>query len=296
MKPCAARKLCSSFLASEQAHCPEGPLHEFLEGLYARLNRRELVHPDPLEFLYEYPDPLDREVAGLVAAALAYGRVAQILRSVREVLRRIGPSPRDMILCSGEQQLELLLADFRHRFTSGSQLAGLLRGVARTIARHGSLGECFRMRMSQDHSSTLAALCAWVGELDMASGGIASVVLSSPSGGSSCKRLHLYLRWMVRQDEVDPGGWEGVDASRLIVPLDVHMHRVGRTLGFTTRAQADLLAALEITDGFRRICPQAPVRYDFALTRPGIWGQAERFWRERRLADGIPQLQRPDRW
>lgn len=296
MKPCALRKLCGCLSPRRKAPAQDPSLMVFLEELYSRINHRELVHPDPLEFLYDYPDPLEREIAGLVAAALAYGRVSQILKSVREVLLRLGPSPRERILGSHRQELESLLEGFRHRFTSGEALAGLLWGAARVINRYGSLGESFRLRLCKGQTSTLPALCGWMGELDAASDGSATLVLSSPWAGSCSKRIHLYLRWMVRRDKVDPGGWQGVDTSLLLVPLDVHMHRVGRTLGFTERRQPDLAAVLEITDGFRQICPEDPVRYDFVLTRPGIWGQAERFWTERRLMDGVPELERPDRW
>ncbi len=296
MKPCLARKLCSRHSEPGGAFIKDESLRVFLEELYCRINRRQFVHPDPLEFLYDYANPLDREVAGLVAASLAYGRVAQILRNVSHVLQLLGPSPRQLILDSKERDLKLLLSGFKHRFTSGEKLAGFLWGVGRIIEQEGSLGECFSMRISHGHSSTIPALCGWMAQLDWASRGLASQVLSSPWAGSCCKRLHLYLRWMVRQDEVDPGGWQGVDPSQLIVPLDVHMHRVGMILGFTTRRQPDLGAALEITDGFRRVCPEDPVKYDFALTRPGIWGQAESFWRERRFMDGISGLQRPHRW
>ena len=84
------------------------------------------------------------------------------------------------------------------------------------------------------------------------------------------KRLNLFLRWMVRRDDVDPGGWDSVSRGRLVVPLDTHLFRIARTLGFTDRKSADLAAALEITDRFREIAPDDPVRYDFALTRLGI--------------------------
>jgi uncharacterized protein (TIGR02757 family) len=88
--------------------------------------------------------------------------------------------------------------------------------------------------------------------------------------GSACKRLNLYLRWMIRKDAVDPGGWDGISPSMLIVPLDVHMHRISRLIGFTERSQADMKAALEITSCFRKLYPDDPVRYDFTLTRFGI--------------------------
>jgi uncharacterized protein (TIGR02757 family) len=88
--------------------------------------------------------------------------------------------------------------------------------------------------------------------------------------GSACKRLHLFLRWMARKDEVDPGVWSGLDPARLMIPLDTHMFRIARTLELTRRKQADMRAALEITEAFRTICPEDPARYDFSLTRLGI--------------------------
>ncbi|MFW6062129.1 MAG: DUF2400 family protein [Planctomycetota bacterium] len=94
--------------------------------------------------------------------------------------------------------------------------------------------------------------------------------MPDPSRGSACKRLLLWLRWMVRRDAVDPGDWRGVPASKLVIPLDVHMHRITRLLGFTRRKQANLATAMEVTAGFARLCPADPVRYDFALTRFGI--------------------------
>ena len=101
-------------------------------------------------------------------------------------------------------------------------------------------------------------------------GGSLPFLLPFPEKGSACKRLNLFLRWMVRKDRVDPGGWDGVPASKLIVPLDTHMYGITRGLGFTERKSADLRTAIEATAAFRKIAPRDPVRYDFALTRPGI--------------------------
>jgi uncharacterized protein (TIGR02757 family) len=96
-------------------------------------------------------------------------------------------------------------------------------------------------------------------------------LVPSPAAGSACKRLNLFLKWMVRSDAIDPGGWTGVSPRQLIVPLDIHMRRIGRRYGLTRRMTANMRMALEITAGFRRFCPDDPTRYDFALTRPGIW-------------------------
>lgn len=241
-----------------------------LESLYVRYNRREFVHPDPLEFLYGYQDPADREIVALVAGALAYGRVAQILRSVSTVLDRMAPSPAEFLLGSSRRVLTDTFADFKHRFTTGEDLAALLHGARLAIERHGSLGECLRSGLGDDDETILPAMSAFVDTLAVEKAPGRFSLLPPPSKGSACKRLNLMFRWMVRRDDVDPGGWEGIPTSHLIVPVDTHMYKVGRALRLTRRKQANLRAALDITAGFRAITPDDPVRYDFALTRPGI--------------------------
>jgi uncharacterized protein (TIGR02757 family) len=238
------------------------------DALYRRYNRRECVHPDPLEFLYAYDDPRDREIVGLVAASLAIGRVAGILRSVRLVLDRLGPRPADFLENGSDESLGRMLADFRHRFFTGADVAGLLSGIRRVRKRHGSLEACFAAAVGERDETVLPALSAFVSELTSADG--ANHFVPDPCRRSACKRLNLYLRWMVRSDAVDPGGWRRVSPARLIIPLDTHMHRIGLALGLTGRKQANLATAIEITGAFRRICPEDPVRYDFVLTRLGI--------------------------
>lgn len=244
-------------------------IKEELDGLYAKYNRREFVHPDPLEFLYRYEDAADREVAALVASSLAYGRVAQILASVEDALGRLGASPSRFLADASRQELFDALEGFKHRFTAGDELAALLFGVGRVRRRFGSLERCFE-RGVNDGETVLHALSMFVVELTAAAGSPLGHLLPSPARGSACKRLNLFLRWMVRQDDVDPGGWTTVPAAKLVVPLDTHMHRVGLGLGLTERKRADLRAAVEITAAFRTIAPDDPVRYDFALTRLGI--------------------------
>ena len=250
-------------------------LHAYLESLYAAYNRREFVAPDPLQFLYAYHDAGDREIAALVCATLAYGRVVQILRSLETVLARLGPHPADFIAQATPSEIMLALSGIKHRFTSGREIAKLLLGAKKIRRKHGSLGQCLAGHVAQGDATIIAALERFTDELRAASGGLDLYTLPSPVRGSACKRLNLLLRWMVRRDDVDPGGWEGIAPSLLVIPLDTHMDAIGRSLGFTCRKQADLKAALEITDGFRKIAPHDPVRYDFSLTRFGIRNELE---------------------
>jgi uncharacterized protein (TIGR02757 family) len=251
---------------------------ERLERLYAQCHRRDLVDPDPLVFLYDYADVRDREIAGLVASSLAYGRVRQIMDSVASALAPMGSSPFQFLMGVGEEALHKTYRRFRHRFTSGKELVFLLRGARSTVEEYGSLQAGFREGLAPGDETVLPALSAFVGMLHRCTGTCRKGFLPSPDEGSACKRWHLFLRWMVRQDEVDPGGWSGVPRSKLVVPLDVHMHRIALELGLTRRRQADQLAALEITRAFREIAPEDPVRYDFVLTRLGIRGDLEWSW------------------
>ncbi len=243
---------------------------EQLERLYVKYARRRYVHPDPLELLYGYEDPCDREVAGLVAALLAYGRVKQILRSASGVLDRLGPRLARAVSDAKPAQLERTFAEFRHRFQTSRELVPLLVGIRGVIHRHGSLGQCFSAGADKRETTVLPALQHFVGEINVGAKGRCGHLLPDPARGSACKRLHLYLRWMVRRDRVDPGGWDAVSPAGLIVPLDTHMHQLCTTMGVTKRKSATLTTALEATAAFRAICPDDPVRYDFALTRLGI--------------------------
>jgi uncharacterized protein (TIGR02757 family) len=243
---------------------------ENLEALYASYNQRCFVHPDPLECLYRYEDPRDREIVALIASSLAYGKVEQILKSVSTILLRMGSSPLDFLRSSPFQTIHTAFESFKHRFTPGADISLLLWSARSMIRKYGSLHGCFMAGYQDDHETILPALSAFVRVLQGDRSCCWSGFLPSPVRGSACKRLNLFLRWMVRKDEVDPGGWCGIPPSKLVVPLDTHMHRISLMLGLTKRNQADLRTAVEITQAFKGLSPEDPVRYDFVLTRFGI--------------------------
>ncbi len=246
-----------------------------LDRLYDRYNRREFISPDPLELLYRCSDPCDRELAGLLAALLAYGGVRQIVSSASDVLARMGFRPRQFLDRSSPEELRAAFRGFRHRWTTGADVAALLLGAKAAIRRHGSLEESFIAGLRPEHETVIPALAAWVKLLRRGAGKSRRDLLSCPRQGSACKRLNLYLRWMARKDDVDPGLWPRVPASKLVIPLDLHMHRIGLAWGLTERKSADLKAALEMTAAFRALSPDDPVRYDFALTRAAMRGEIE---------------------
>ena len=241
-----------------------------LERLFSLYQSRQWVHPDPLEFLYRYPEKKDREIVGLIASSLAYGRVPQIIKSISAVLEKMGTSPSDFVLSSTDTALIKTFSGFKHRFTTAEDLIHLLRGARAVCKQFGSFYNCFMEVHRERQDSVYEALCFLVDELRKTDSRTANSLLPLPERGSACKRLHLFLRWMVRKDDVDPGGWCDVSPSKLIVPLDVHMHRTCSLLGMTTRKQGDLKTAMEVTRAFRYFSPEDPVKYDFVLTRLGI--------------------------
>lgn len=244
----------------------------FLQEVFRRYHHARFISPDPLELVQLYHDPLDREIVGLIASSLAYGRVRTIIHSARNVLEPMGPSPRAFLEGTREKDLREIYRGFRHRFTTEEELTELLTGVRRVVGRYGSLEACFLAGLSGGDDTTRPALAAFVRELAPRVHERPGSLLPDPAKGSACKRLHLFLRWMVRADEIDPGLWTGVSPAQLLVPLDTHMHRICSSLGMTSRAQADEKTVREITGRFRAIVPQDPVRYDFSLTRMGMRG------------------------
>lgn len=239
-----------------------------LERLYAQYTLRSFVDPDPLAAVYRFSRPEDQEIAGLLSAAFAFGNVKQILVALGQIFTQL-PEPRRNLEAMSHKQLTRRFTGFQYRYIKQDQLLALLAGVQALLKEYGGLGGAFEQQLSPDDSCVASALAKWIALLDTAGGVKQNYLLPSPLRGSACKRLFLYLRWMIRHDPVDLGLWP-VPARLLVVPLDTHMHQMALALGLTHRKNASLSTALEVTEQFRRICPEDPVRYDFALTRLGI--------------------------
>jgi len=252
-------------------------IKNLLERLYAKYNHRAFVPPDPLQFVYRFSDRRDAEIAAFLAAALAYGRVRQIERSLTQLFDRMDGSPYEFTMrrnSTGRTKLH----SFKHRFTTGDDISDLLGLFRRILDNHGNLEAFFIWGYRTEHPTVLPALSTFCESLcrlyaDTHHGQVSDGVrylLASPSRGSASKRLHLFLRWMVRHDEVDVGLWQGIDKAKLIVPVDVHMARLCRILGLHNDKTTSLRTAVKITEAFARMEPADPVKYDFALSRIGI--------------------------
>ena len=247
-----------------------------LDGLYIRYNRRERVYPDPLQFVYRYSRPADMEIAGFLASALAYGRVRQIEKSLTYLFKCMGESPFEFVL-QFDRKKRRRLKDFRHRFTSGKDIADLLTLFQVVLDRYESLEKFFILGYHPNQKNIVPALsrfCDRLFQIHAERDGWVSrgfkFLLADPRAGSACKRLNLFLRWMVRDDAVDTGLWKSIKKSQLIVPVDVHMGRLCKLLGLYSRKTLSLSTAIKITKSFAEIEPDDPVKYDFALSRIGI--------------------------
>jgi len=252
-------------------------IKNILEKLYAKYNHRDLIAPDPLQFVYRYSKPADMEIAALLSAELAYGRVQQIQKNLTELFERMGHSLYAFVKNFGKSERKKLQG-FKHRFTSGDDISDMLELLKNVLEQNGTIENYFLLGHNDNDKNIIESLSKFCDSLlDMYSRTHNSApsiglryLLTRPADGSACKRLNLFLRWMVRDDDVDTGLWRFVDKSKLIVPVDVHMGRLCKILGLYNRKTVSLTAAVEITKSFAEINSADPVKYDFALSRIGI--------------------------
>lgn len=257
-------------------------LKTVLDNLYACRSSRHLEN-DPLSFCHRYQNPQDQEIVALIASSLAYGKVSTIKKSVEKALGVMSPSPRKFIEKFEPATCLMALADFKHRFNNGRDLCALFLAAQAMIAQEGSIGAYF-MRFydpgDEDLTTSLTDYTAALLHLDYSpifhskqipEGSYFPFFFPSPASGSACKRLCMFMRWMVRPaDGIDLGLWKEVSPAKLIIPVDAHIQRIARFLGLTSRKQADWRMAQEITAALRRYDREDPVKYDFSLCHIGI--------------------------
>jgi uncharacterized protein (TIGR02757 family) len=244
---------------------------------------------DPVEFVHRHRVREDRELVALLAASCAFGNVKAIRSKLTELLDRIGPRPARA--ADDPDALAERLAGFKHRVFRGEDLAKLLVGARRVQRAAGSLGAAFQGELSRvDREEAgadpearvreaLASFCDRIraegglpraGEPDPTGRRGPSHLLSDARAGSGAKRLLLFLRWMVRpSDGIDLGLW-AVPTQRLLIPVDVHIHKLARNLGLTRRRDLSWKTSVEITRALARLDPEDPTRYDFSLCHMGM--------------------------
>lgn len=257
-------------------------LSTFLEAVYERYHRPEYLVSDPLVMVRSFPDPADREIAALFAALLAYGNVKQINVSLQRLFDGMQTPPRRFIENFDMNKARQTLGGFKHRFADADDIL-CLSWLLHQAVNTRPLEEGFRNGIYNDDTDLAFAAGRFVDYLqsfDFAPYFDKNTMLAKSSfkhllpradRGSACKRIHLFLRWVVRDDDgIDLGLWPGVSSALLLVPIDTHVMRLSRNLGFTSRQSASLAFSRDVTRRLRKVDRNDPVRFDFALCRLGI--------------------------
>lgn len=248
-------------------------LQQLLDEAAAYYNRPAFIADDPIQIPHRFRQLQDREISGLLTAVLAWGQRQTIIRSAEKIISLMGGTPYRFILYHQPDDL-IPLQNFVHRTFNGTDLLYFIHFLRWYYERNESLETAFSNAVSPRDPTIEAGLIHFYRlffALEEAPARTRKHI-ATPERGSACKRLNMFLRWMVRRDDagVDFGCWQRIRPAQLVCPLDVHVARVAVGLGLLKRTRNDWQAALELTENLRRFNRQDPVRYDFALFGLGL--------------------------
>lgn len=238
---------------------------DYLEKIYNLYNSKRYLLTDPIIFPSRFSKKADIEIASLISSSLSYGKVEQILKTLQKVFSILS-SPLEYLKSSSTKKIIKDFKDIKHRFTTSYELASFLIRLKELYTHNKDMEEAFLRFYSPkkriNHSYTPFLLKTF--------GCNFKTLIPDPRKKSAMKRFNMFLRWMVRKDNIDFGIWKRISTSLLIYPLDTHIHRFALLNKITKRKDNSIKTAYEITDFFSKIEPQDPVKYDFAITRLGI--------------------------
>ncbi|MBM4388489.1 MAG: TIGR02757 family protein [Deltaproteobacteria bacterium] len=252
-------------------------IKEILDKAFEKYHKKEFLFADPLEFPHKYKGRENQEIVALIASCFAYGNVKNLKNSVRKILEPLGEKPFEAVKNGDFRKWRCDYSTFRHRFNTGDDVASLLFIIKRVLEDFGDLKNFFfhcdgNLRDAKNSlvNFTEKALSFLENHgIGQDASGI-GFLFPSPRNGSACKRLNMFLRWMVRKDEIDFGHWSEFGCENLVIPVDTHIARISRHLGLTSRKDASWKTAREITGNLKFFDGKDPVRYDFALSHIGI--------------------------
>lgn len=247
-------------------------LKSFLDAKVEEYNQPGFIPNDPVCIPHEYTIKQDIEIAGFIAAVFAWGQRKTIINKSREFLRLMGNSPHDFVLNANEDDLVPFL-NFKHRTFNSTDALYFLHFFQWYYRKHNSLEEAFIVDSNQNatmKSRLIKFFNVFFSIPDHPKRTYKHI--PNPSRKSACKRVNMYLRWMVRQDDkgVDFGIWNKINPSQLVCPCDLHVDRVARKLGLIKRKQTDWQTAIELTENLKKLDASDPVKYDFALFGLGV--------------------------
>jgi len=250
-------------------------LQAFLNEKVAEYNRPEFITNDPISIPHRYSTRQDIEIAGLFAAVLAWGQRKTIINKCRELMTLMDDTPYDFVRNHADSDLKRFL-DFKHRTFNATDTLYFIEILRQFYSQHNSLEDAFARFITPADETTEKTLIGFrtlFFSLEFAPARTRKHI-STPAAKSACKRLNMFLRWMVRRDNngVDFGIWTRISPAQLVCPCDVHVERVARGLGLITRPKTDWQTALELTQNLRQFDSADPVKYDFALFGLGVEG------------------------
>ena len=248
-------------------------MRELLERLHDRYNNESFIEADPISVPHSFTRPVDREIAGFLAATIAWGNRRAIVQSAHRMMRYMDNAPEDFVRNATEADMEYLRT-YVHRTFNGVDFQDFVRGLRHIITEWGSVGNYFETRY-EEHGDLRPVFSDFRRDFfAVEHDAHCEKHLSSIDKGAACKRLCMYLRWFVRHDDrgVDFGMWRRIPMSALYMPLDIHTGRMGRNLGLLNRKQSDWKAVEELTASLRKLSADDPVRYDYSLFGLGISG------------------------
>lgn len=241
--------------------------------MYRRFHRPQNIQGDPLSFAHRYPKPKDRELVAFLSALCAYGNVRAILGFLETFLSRLEASPSERLMNASRADLKELSARLVYRFYRPEDFYDLLRALQGVLRDKESLEAVFLMSQKSAYVDRLDDFLAEIKRrLPSLSDRPGLRFMLPDILRGAAKRIHLFMRWVVRSDGLDLGLWNSVSCSELLIPLDVHIFRASRSLGICSRSTPDLLSVFEITENLQKIDPTDPIRFDFALCHAGIQG------------------------
>ena len=248
-------------------------MRELLEQLHDRYNNESFIEADPISVPHSFTNPVDREIAGFLAATIAWGNRRAIVKSAHRMMRYMDNAPEDFVRNATEGDMEYLRS-YVHRTFNGVDFQDFVRGLRHIVTEWGSVGNYFETKY-EEHGDLRPVFSDFRRDFfNVEHDAHCEKHLSSIDKGAACKRLCMYLRWFVRTDDrgVDFGLWRRIPMSALYMPLDVHTGRMGRNLGLLSRKQSDWKAVEELTASLRELSAEDPVRYDYSLFGLGISG------------------------
>ncbi len=245
-------------------------LKNFLDLKVEQYNRPGFIKNDPIVIPHQYSKKQDIEISGFFAAVLAWGQRVTIINKCKELFAAMDNAPYDFIINHKESDLKRF-EEFKHRTFNPTDALYFIYFFNDYYSKYESLESAFLMGESDDMESSLIGFHNMFFNMPDAPARTRKHI-ATPARKSACKRLNMFLRWMVRTDDcgVDFGIWRSIDPSKLICPCDLHVDRVARKLGLIARKQTDWLTALELTENLRAFDTTDPVKYDFALFGLGI--------------------------